>query len=95
MWRRMAQAAPLLSPLHGGFVLSGTGNGKRARTQLQEETGFLLIIINKTNKNNSVVGRTRQDKAGQGRTRQDKAGRTTANQHMTTNPHGTANTRRL
>ncbi len=46
------------------------GNGKRARTQLQEETDFLLIIINKTNKNNLVGEKqtryqAKQDKAGQ------------------------------
>ncbi len=36
-WWWTVQALPPLGPLHGGFVLSGWVEGKRARTQLQEE----------------------------------------------------------
>ncbi len=38
----MVQALPPLGLLHGGFVLSGTGNGKRVRTQLQEENWLFI-----------------------------------------------------
>ncbi len=35
------QALPPLGPLHVEFVLSGTGEWMRARTQMQEENEFL------------------------------------------------------
>ncbi len=62
--------------------MSGTGKWKRARTQLQKEMGFLLIIKNKTNKNNPVGEKQtgRLDKAGQGRTGQGRAGQGRAGQ---------------
>ncbi len=37
----MVQALPPLGPLHGGFVLSGLVEGKRARAQLQENGLFI------------------------------------------------------
>ncbi len=47
-WWRAVQALPPLGPLHGGFVLSGIGDGKRTRTQLLEVKG--LFIYNNKNK---------------------------------------------
>ncbi len=48
----------------------------RTRTQLQKEIGFLLIIKNKTNKNNPVGEKT-DCQAGQVWTRLDRAGQDT------------------
>ncbi len=59
--------------------LSGMGNGKRARTKLQEEKG-LFINNNNNNKQKQPHGekqtgkQARLDKAGQGRTGQDRTG---------------------
>ncbi len=66
----------LLSPLLVDSFCQGWGEWKRARTQLQKEIDFLLIIKNKTNKNNPVGEKQtgRLDKAGQGWTRQGRAG---------------------
>ncbi len=57
-------------------ALSGIGEGKRTRTQMQEVKGLLFRIIKQTNKNYPVGEKQTGwlDKAGQGRTRQDKAG---------------------
>ncbi len=54
-----------------GLFCQGGGQWKRARTQLQKEMGFLLIVKNKTNKNYPVG----EKQTGQGRTRLDWADR--------------------
>jgi len=41
-WWWTVRALPPLGPLHVGFVLSGLVEGKRARTQLQEENGLFI-----------------------------------------------------
>ncbi len=57
--------------------LSGMGNGKRARTKLQEEKGLFVINNNNNNKQKQPHGekqtgnQARLDKAGQDRTGQD------------------------
>ncbi len=70
------------------------GNGKRARTQLQEEK-WLFINDNKQNKQKQLhrgktdwqAGKARQGKAGQGRAGQGRAGQGRAGQGRTQGIH--------
>ncbi len=70
--------------------LSGMGNGKRARTKLQEEKG-LFINNNKNNKQKQphrekqTGKQARLDKAGQGRTGQDRTQGIHSKRHKMTN----------
>ncbi len=86
MWRLVAGGASPSSAgsLHGGFVLSGIGDGKGRGPTCWRNDWLLLITINKnkpkpprrgkTDWLASRQGRTGQDRAGQGWTGQDKAG---------------------
>ncbi len=79
----------------GGFVLSGIGEGKRTRTQMQEVKGLLFRIIKQTNKNYPVGEKQTGwlDKAGQGRTRQGRTGQgwTGHRRHLTNGNEPTRN----